>query len=338
MRSIKVAGLTAASHLSKLLVALLIIKLIAMTAGPAGLGFLGNYMSLLSIASALAGGGVLTGVIKYLSEFSIDPQRQKFFVGNALIYSLGFSVAVVLVGGVFLKPITYYIFGGLEYAAYIVFFLFAQFIIALNNLAYGVLNGLQQNSRYAVIMVLGNLIAIVISYVLIVRFGTAGTVLAVTVPLLAPLLPMLFFSFGRRGLLQFESTLLLQDTVRLSRFSIMLIVSAICFPVVEIYIRSSIVATVGLDMSGIWQALIRLSSAYLGFYSVFLSFYLVPKISATEDKRIIFKTVSTIMLALSALVRLHASGGANNEGIYYQVCPFGVFFSSWRISGAANAG
>ena len=48
MKVIKVAGLTAVAYLSKLLVSLFIIKEISTIHGPAGLGLLGNFMTLVS--------------------------------------------------------------------------------------------------------------------------------------------------------------------------------------------------------------------------------------------------------------------------------------------------
>ena len=301
MRGLKVAGLTAISHFSKLLTALLIIKLIATKIGPDGMAFFGNYMSLISIASALAGGGVLSGAIKYLSEFSPDPVRQRYFMGSALTYSLMFSLVVVLTGLIFLDQITVRIFGGLQYTSYIYFFLLAQCIVAINNLAYGILNGLQKNARYALITVFGNLIAIVTSFISIYYFGMNGALVAITIPLLSPILSLLFLCNKKNSIFQFSFSYLWKDFSNLSRFSCMLIVSAVCFPVVEIYIRNDIVETVGWGESGIWQGLIRISSAYLSFYSIFLSFYLVPKISSTNDTKVIAKAVFLTMLSLSAL-------------------------------------
>lgn len=52
-------------------------------------------------------------------------------------------------------------------------------------------------------------------------------------------------------------------------------------------------------MVGIWQAVMRLSSAYLSFFSLFLSFYLVPLVSSTNDRRKILRLVLSTMVLLT---------------------------------------
>ena len=123
MKQIKTASLTALSHFTRLLVMLLILKQIALVYGPEGLGFLGNYMSLMTIAGSLAGGGVFSGIIKYISEYNGRPFRQMSFVGSAFLYSLLIALFTLVVGCVFIKPLTQLIFLSIDGKAYIYFFL-----------------------------------------------------------------------------------------------------------------------------------------------------------------------------------------------------------------------
>ena len=85
MNGFKVASLTAISYLSKLFVSLFIIKQISVIHGPEGLGLLGNFMSLVSIASTLGGGGILSGIIKYLAEYSDSLKKQRSFVSSSFL-------------------------------------------------------------------------------------------------------------------------------------------------------------------------------------------------------------------------------------------------------------
>ena len=147
----------------------------------------------------------------------------------------------------------------------------SQLFAGLVNFSYGLLNGLQRNNEYAVVVVFGNFLSIILAYLLIVSHGVTGAVISLALPLVLPVLPALYIVF-RCGLLRKVSFLSFSsDAVNLSRFTLMLLVSAICFPVVEILVRADIKNAVGVDAVGIWQALIRLSAAYLSFFSVFLS-------------------------------------------------------------------
>ena len=51
MQGLKIALLVAMAHFSKVCATLAIIKLISLRLGPEGMGFLGNYMSLIAIAT-----------------------------------------------------------------------------------------------------------------------------------------------------------------------------------------------------------------------------------------------------------------------------------------------
>jgi PST family polysaccharide transporter/antigen flippase len=299
MRRINVAGLIGVSHLSKLLVALLVMKMIAVSMGPAGLGFLGNYMSLISIASAFAGGGVITGVVKYLSEYNENLERQHQFAGSALVYCTCFSFVILFLGLFFLNTITLNIFGHSKYNFYILLFLLAQILAAFNNLVFGIFNGHRETFRYSSVIIVGNVITLIVAKYCISRYGLSGAIVALTMPIVAPLLPVFYFYFKGHLKFRISSKGILKDFNRLSRFSFMLMISAVCFPVVEILIRKDIINNIGLDESGIWQALIRLSTAYLSFFSIFLSFYLVPIASATSDKNLICAAVKKTMAFLT---------------------------------------
>lgn len=127
MQQLKVAGLTALSHLSKLLVNLFIIKQIAVTQGPEGLGLLGNFMTLVVIAGTLAGGGISSGIIKYISEFTGSLDRQRSFAGSAFVYTAAFSLFVLLIGLLCIRPFSEYIFLSSTYFPYLI-----AFLVALN--------------------------------------------------------------------------------------------------------------------------------------------------------------------------------------------------------------
>ena len=79
-RWLKAATLTTAVNAMKVLLGLFMLKLIASRLGPSGLGRLGHFMSIVSVAIAFAGGGMSTGVIKYVAEFKYKPRRLLDFI------------------------------------------------------------------------------------------------------------------------------------------------------------------------------------------------------------------------------------------------------------------
>ncbi|CEK10258.1 O-antigen translocase [Legionella hackeliae] len=301
MQQFKVAILTAVSHLSRLLVNLFIIKQIALTQGPEGLGLLGNFMTLVTIAGTLAGGGITAGIIKYISEYRGSPDKQLRFATSAFFYTGICALLTLGIGLILSKQLTAYIFLNSEYRIYIYFFLIAQVFISLNNFAYGLLNGFRHNTAYAVLVVLGNLFAVALASYMIPNYGFRGAVVAITAPILCPFIPAIYYALSKRiwRYLRFDS--IKQDGLLLSKFSLMLLFSTVCFPIVEMSIRNKIIYLLGIEAAGFWQAITKLSAAYLSFYSLFLSFYFVPIVSPKQENASIVREVNKMILFIGSL-------------------------------------
>ncbi|WED41880.1 O-antigen translocase [Legionella cardiaca] len=301
MQQFKVAILTASSHLSRLLVNLYIIKQIALTKGPDGLGVLGNFMTLITIAGTLAGGGITSGIIKYISEYREFPDKQLGFAGSAFVYTVISALLTLSIGLLCINQLTTYVFLSQDYRIYIYFFLIAQIFISFNNYTYGIVNGFRKNTVYAVLVIVGNLLAIILASWMIPRYGLWGAIVAITAPLICPFIPAVSYSVSKRFLINLRFDSLKQDSFLLSKFSLMLLFSTLSFPFVEMFIRNKIISLMGVETAGFWQAITKLSAAYLSFYSLFLSLYFVPIVSPKQSSTSLVREVNKMILFISGL-------------------------------------
>ena len=298
------AVLTTLAQASKIVVGFVILKLIALYLGPEGLGKLGHFMSLTSILALLAGGGIAHGVIKYSAEYRNDKFNLYRLLSTASAFAFVFSVVVALLFLLFSHPISVFILGDGSLAWVISLLSVFQFVLAFNMLFSSVANGLADVKSFALAQAVGNLISLPFAWLLILNFGLSGAAIAIISILAMAVFPSIYlylrsplrFRF-RRG--KIDSLLL----KKLSWFSLMLCVSAIAFPVVEIYIRQNLISNSGYTQAGIWQGLIRLSSAYLGFFSVFLASYFMPMISRVNNKeeieRLAYKFIIFVMIVFA---------------------------------------
>ncbi|MCC5792230.1 MAG: hypothetical protein JJT82_06450 [Legionellaceae bacterium] len=298
--AIKIAVMTASSHLARLLVLLLLLKWIALSTGPAGFGFWGNFITLVSIAGSLAGGGILSGIIKYVAQYHADTKRRQHFISAALCYTLGFSLLVAWLGWVWAQPFSQFIFGDIRHVRWIYLFLILQFVVAFNNFVYGVLNGSKRTVAYALSVISGNGLALMVAYYLLHYGGGNGIFWAIMAPVCCPLLPLLLVVWRLELWKGWGMQSLGVDVRLLGRFSVMLSFSTICFPVVEIVIRNQLISTLSLSSAGYWQAVVRLSAAFLSFCSLFLTVYFVPLMSAESDKAMIFSRSMQCMGLMAA--------------------------------------
>ena len=292
---------TGFAHLTKILAGFIVLKLVAVYLGAEGLGSLGQLMSLITILSLIAGGGITNGVIKYVAEYKSLPPKMLHFVSGAFSYASYFSIVLLAICLLFSAPLAKVIMGGAEYAWVVIFVGVAQCGFALTNLIVGVVNGLKETKVFAIIQIVGGFLAIPIAWALIAKFGWEGAVIALCVIVVFPLVPgvIVFLKSRFNGQVKFLSLRKLPVKL-LAPFSLMLFTSAVAFPVVEMVVRNYLITSEGYHQAGLWQGAIKLSSAYLGFFSMFLGYYFMPMISEQHDKsviaRLVFKYLAFVMI------------------------------------------
>jgi len=299
-RALISAALTTIAQISKIGVGFAFIKLVAVYLGADGMGQLGHFMSVVTILSLLAGGGVVNGLIKYIAQYKAKPKQFINMIAVSKAYSLIFCIVVCILGCGFSRYISEYIFKTPEYYWIVVFLSVAQFGFAFTNLVTGVSNGLRDTKTYAKIQIVGNVLVLPVSWILIQGFHFVGAAVSM----------VLFFSFYSIPALYFYRKSIFsklrigyryqtEGFKRLLAFTLMASVGAVSVPLVEIIIREQLIEHVGFAAAGIWQASIKLSSAYMGFFTIFLAVYFMPMISekakVSEITPLVFKFMKLVM-------------------------------------------
>lgn len=276
--------LTVAAHFSKLIMGFFLLKLIAFYLGAEALGQLGNFMSVLTLLGIIAGGGIINGVIKYTSEYKFNKIKLIKFLSSAIGYSIIFSILLLLISVLFSRQFSKIIFGSSEYYLYIILLGFSQFGFAFSSLVIGVSNGLGNNNVYANIQISACVLSIPFCWILIDLFAFPGAIFGLIFSVLASSIPSLWF-VKKSKLTKFLKISIKPDKniFFLIQFTLMFLVSAFTFPLVEILIRTNLIVESNYHEAGIWQAGIRLSSAYTGLFSVFLAYWFMPRISIENN-------------------------------------------------------
>lgn len=279
------AFLTGFAQISKVLVGIILLKMIAYYLGTAGLGALGNFMSLATIVSMLAGGGVTNGIIKYVAEYKIAPRKLLEFVNSSALYSGGASLLILLAGIAFSGTISLVIFGSEELRWLIILAAIVQLCCAFANLVIGIAGGLGEAGAVARIQIIGNIVGLPVAYLLLRLFNVTGGALGILAILGAQLFPAYaFFCRSRFKGVSFRWEINWLHIKGLSLYSAMIATSVVAFPVVEIIIRDRLIEYSGYHAAGIWQGAVKLSSAYLNFFGIFLAYYFIPLISSEKNR------------------------------------------------------
>jgi PST family polysaccharide transporter len=298
---------------ARLLAALVVLKLVAALAGPGGVGKLGQFVSLVSVLAVLAGGGISAAIVKYVAEFRDDPARLARLLAAALWYAGCASCLVGVAAWLLSRQLATWLLDDPAYAGLVRVLAVAQVGMALANYILAVINGHMDVRRLALIQVLGSACSIVLVAWLSRWLHLYGALLALVGTPLAWLcigLPAWRAStYFRRGMLamRFDREM----TRRLAVFSLMTLSSALLPPLVTLAVRDHLAGRFGWAGVGYWQAVSRVSDAYLLFLTTAINVYYLPKLAALEtsaalrlELRGAYRTILPAVVVLAGAVYL----------------------------------
>ncbi|KOR01171.1 lipid III flippase WzxE [Pluralibacter gergoviae] len=297
---------TAASTLVKIGAGLLVVKLLAVSYGPSGIGQAGNFRQLVTVLGVLAGAGIFNGVTKYVAQYRDEPQLLRGVVGTASAMVLGFSTLLAIAFVLAAAPISRALFGHDHYQGLVRLVALVQLGIAWANLLLALLKGFRDAAGNALALIAGSLIG-VLAYLLCWKVGGyQGALLGLAlVPALAvvPAAVML----ARRRAIPFAYLRPRWDAVlagRLGKFTLMALITSVTLPVAYVMMRNLLAAHYSWDEVGIWQGVSSISDAYLQFITASFSVYLLPTLSRLTAKsditREIGKALKFVLPAVAA--------------------------------------
>jgi PST family polysaccharide transporter len=311
MNLVRTGFYSAIGTAARLVAGLVVIKLVAWFAGPEGVGRLGQFMSLMSLLAVLAGGGISAGIVKYVAEYRGDPQRLSRLLAAALSYALCASCLMGLAALVFSRQLAIWILGDASFESLVRVLALAQLGIAAVNYVLAVINGFMDVRRLAFIQVIGSVLGIALAAWLASRFQLYGALLALVLGQLAWLVVALP-SWWRSPYFRLSLPRLRFDREmngRLAAFSLMTISSALLPPLVNIVVRDHLALQFGWQQVGNWQAVSKVSDAYLLFLTAAINIYYLPKLASISERsalagelRNAYQHILPAVLVLAALV------------------------------------
>jgi PST family polysaccharide transporter len=179
-----------------------------------------------------------------------------------------------------------------------VFYVFGVTIIlySLNAYITAIINGFKDYRSYIIASILGSIVSLCFSVFLALRFGLIGALIsAVTFQSVVFFLTVLIVrksswfnwktmtdSFDREA------------AVKLGKFSLMALISAITVPGSQMIVRDYITWFRSIHEAGLWEGMNRLSIMYLFVVMTSMSVYYVPRLSEIKDKAEMRKEVLTV--------------------------------------------
>lgn len=268
----------------RLAVGLLVVKIIAIAGGPEGLGVIGQFMSILAIVSAFAGGGIATGLTKNVAEKQF--QRDEFGLylqaGLAITLCSGLLFGIVILLSANWGAQT--VFGSDKYSQVILMLAIFQIFIGINNFSLAIINGLRDVVGFSISTVLGSILGVFAMYIATKRGGIDSAMFGLLCFSTSTVLfsPILLWVRHRQHLSTLTPKFNRKVTLELIKFSGLQLFSAFTLPMAHIVIRSFAETKYGWGVVGYWQGVNKISDAYLQFFLVFLANYFLPKLAETR--------------------------------------------------------
>lgn len=312
MTLIKTSVLTAISTIIKVISGFVINKVIALYVGPSGLAVVGQLQNFMSIITTFSNGAITNGIVKYVAEYQTIEQKQKIF-SSSIIISLVCSLIISIVLFGFSEYLSELILKDVQYSSVFVVFGLTVFLFALNTVFMSILNGQKEIKKYVLVNITSSIFSLFFTSLLIIELGLIGALYALVVNQSVIFFVTLAFTVKSNWfkLKYFRQGVDKESFVKLSKYSLMAITSALTVPISHLIMRNYIGKNLSWDEAGYWQGIWYISAMYLMIVTTSLSVYYLPKLSEIRDsnelkKEILsgYKIIMPIVMTMALVIFL----------------------------------
>lgn len=287
MNLIKTSLLNGVAAVVKIVTLLGLNKILALYVGPSGYAAIGQLQNALTMITTLSSGAVNTGVTKYTAEHADDDIKLQRVWKTASSLALGGSAAVGVLVAVFSQHLSMYFFSVPTYGSVFIWVACSLFFFTFNALLTAILNGKKEVKKLVAANILGSLLSLAVTGMLAWQFGLYGALIALGIYQALAFFVTVFLCmrsdwFGFRKIFGRVDKAV---ALNLSKYAAMALTSALCLPAAQILIRNHLSFTFGIESAGYWEAMWRLSSAYLMLVTTTLSVYYLPCLSELKTAR-----------------------------------------------------
>ena len=295
-------------------IALITSKMIAVFVGPGGMAYIGNFRNFMTSLEGISTLAFSSGVVKYVGENEDKEKELTKIITTVLVTFLVFSTVLGFLIFVFSDFLCAKFFGNnLQYEIVFKVVAIVSPFSVVSVLFVSIINGLGSYSKLIYATIISNIIALVLTVLLIYEFKLVGALLSIA------LNPTILFTINffyvpkelqllsRINLKQYDFSVL----KKLAGFSIMILPSFLLNPYVILEIRKFLIINVGLYEAGFWEAMSRVSNLYLMFVSTLVSLYFYPKLIKAKNE---FETKQVFLNFYKSILPLFI---ACSIGIYF---------------------
>lgn len=283
----------------------LIAKVIALYAGPTGIAMLGQLQSIVAGLSGVANSAAGTGVVKYTAEHNLKGFEYCSPWWRASLQWIIILCSIIAPIAILISPIlSRWLFNSNDFYWLIIVTAVLLPISAFGTLVTSIINGLEKYRRYVVLGMISSIVSSFIMVIMIIKANIFGALIATSFQnALIALIMILGVSKEKWfKLCYFWGKVDFIFRKDIGRYILMSATAAITMPIALVCIRNILVFYVGWEQAGYWQAVWKISEAYLAIITIALSTYYLPQLSKLSSFNEIKKEAQRTALVLIPIV------------------------------------
>lgn len=289
MNILKTSMLSGVSTIVRIISGIIITKMVALFAGPAGLAVIGQLQNIINVAMLITGDFLKTATTKYTAEYQDNNQEKYKLWSSALVIILFLNVVVFSIFFFFSNQIASYFLHTEEYSYVFKVFSVSLPFFVLNAFLLAILNGQKEIKYYIFLNIALSIVSLLLVCILSYNYGLQGALLAY-VSNQSIVFVITFFIIKNQAWFNikyfFYKTELIQYK-KLFGFALITFTSIMASNGSTYYIRGYLIENLSTTLAGNWQAMWALSQVSLSLITTSLVTYLLPTISKLEDKKLI---------------------------------------------------
>jgi polysaccharide transporter, PST family len=267
----------------RLATGLIIFKFLTSQFGPSTFGLLTQVMGIAAIFYMFAGGGISNGIIRNLSAASSESERKRW-MSAATAITAGSSVALAAIASVLALFGGNIVFGDPSFAPVFIGIAVAQIPVGFGHLILAYFSGIGDNRTFAATQIVASILSLLLLVLLVVSLGLVGAIFGlVAAPAAIGVVALwLFFrEVPHSGILRIAWHPALQKN--LLSYGAVMASAVTAVPVAQLLIRIDMSERLGWVAVGYWQAIAKLSDAYMQFVGVIIINLLLPQLSKRHN-------------------------------------------------------
>lgn len=283
---VKVFSLNAVSTLIHMCTALISTKVVASIIGPSGIAMLGQLNNINTMLQGVAGGGIRSGVTKFIAEYKDDNIKVGSYISNALKISLIFTTIISIVCITGHKFLSNKIMLSPDYGYVFVVLGVTIFLFTLNSLLISILNGFKEFKKYVVVNISSSIFSLIFSVTLCVVWGLEGAMIS-AVTFQSVVLFVTIYQCRKCPWFNLDNFFGKYDKAIVKQYlqyTLMTLVMLSIAPVTQMILRGYVISEISITEAGWWDGMNKISHMYLTVITTSLSVYILPRMSELTDK------------------------------------------------------